>query len=1817
MKTGLNARWPRAFLGAVAAFMVFAFVGGAFRISPVGAATAPCNLVPQLRDVTVNQGVGAYSPLVNGKETLVRFYLSMPSCAASGNLIKITGGTLTLSGGVTGTVQSPTPTPSPTAYPAIATFTAAPMTNSTGDPTFVVPSSLVTAAGAFTASFATTITYQSQTSSRATPVLGSISFSTRPGSTAPISASFAGPSNAIGILAVPMGDATKTYSTQWSSSAQQVLQDGMTGTFSRAYPVPAATGALGGTGGLRYTVSPTLLDLKGLNLLDATGKFCGTGGSYDLIKAQLAQFLLSYNTANPNAKANRVIGVIDPAIALGPPNPCFEGMAVVNSQEAWAQAIPGRFGQIGSLEVAHTLGLTPPNRESPFDGAHSQNVTAENPLANRRFNVVQRSFIATDRSLMKPSATSPSPDNLNTLLETPDWAFLLCDFGGPTNSECQTYGPGTVSATAPAAASLSFVMSGTTTDTAAGICATCTGVGAGTSVVESYFSSNVLQTAPDVASTYRLVQRAPNGVISNVGVPVSFRHSEHGNTAVTETRSSGLFSLALPFDPATTRIELWKGTPGAGGSLLLYARNKNDPPVVTLSTGTFQAPGLRAPARADARASNAPTSRGLQRPVKVGSVAQPAVVHVHVHKPTHSAVKRRIARPLQPFAVDWFSALLRRTATDVFVRNQLAGATFTVNSADDTADGTCDASHCSLREAIAAANANTDQTDTIGFAIGEGAQTINLESELPAITDPVVIDGTTQPGFDGKPIVVLNGGGIPNLGSFPSGLTVASGGGTSTIRGLVVQNFSRSGIVLLADGNTIEGNYVGTDLAGTAAAPNATNGITIDSADNTVGGATPAQRNLISGNNTGVSIELEAAGNSVLGNYIGTNAGGTAAIAQSYGVVVDGGTNNTLGGTSGTTPGGPCTGACNLISGNTSGGVFVDEGATDNLIRGNFIGTNASGTGAIPNTQAGVELCCGSAAESPTQRNTIGGTTASARNVISGNAGVGILFRDDGAQNNLVEGNYIGTTAAGTAALPNDGNGIELRPGARANTIGAAGAGNVVSGNHGNGVSLLAADGNVVAANFIGTNANGTAALANGVNGVHVLASSTQIGGVAAGTGNVISGNRINGIRVEPTETPVTDNAIRGNYVGTDVTGTADLGNAGDGIRIETGSNTVGGLTAAARNVVSGNTGHGIFLHGATANVVQGNYAGTNATGTAAIGNGIDGIAIDGGDHNTIGGSATAGAGNLASGNTNQGVSVFGVDFATSTDNIVQGNRVGVQAAANDPLPNGGDGIRLHNASNTLVGGTEPGDGNLIRANGQAGVAVLTFSGRPATGNRILRNSIGANAGLGIDLGLNGLTPNDNGGIETPPDTDAGPNNFQNFPVLASAEQQGSGVHVTGTISSTPSTTFRIDYYASASCDPSGNGEGERWIGWGNVTTAVNGQGAIDTGADLTGPTSIGERITATATDPSGNTSEFSACREVISALPPGQETAEATATDDFPADDKLDVFLNCPNGMKYVIAVGLSPDSVTSTKANWSFNYDASLTPSGCALQAVATDGFNRAASSSAAVVNGPNTLVPSITSPRQGQQLLQYSLIPLRGDARDGNGPLADSALSWSVTGPGISRAAAGRIVDLSPPQSGGWPAGSYTATLSATSGSQTKTASVTFTIVTDADNDGIPATVESQACFRSGDDDPLNAFVDYDGDGLVNANDPQPCTPAATSTAIVDFNPDPLPMPSSGTTVTVDVRVPGRSLAQILASSVRLTRIADADVSNDPRFQNIAWTIMNGVGTAKFDRQKLLQYLQSRNLHNRVITLTIAGRSGAPAWSFEGSDTTLVQG
>ena len=321
-------------------------------------------------------------------------------------------------------------------------------------------------------------------------------------------------------------------------------------------------------------------------------------------------------------------------------------------------------------------------------------------------------------------------------------------------------------------------------------------------------------------------------------------------------------------------------------------------------------------------------------------------------------------------------------------------------------------------------------------------------------------------------------------------------------------------------------------------------------------------------------------------------------------------------------------------------------------------------------------------------------------------------------------------------------------------------------------------------------------------------------------------------------------NVIEGNFIGTDVTGSVDFGNSGEGVAILTGANNrIGGTIPGARNVISGNFQGVIIWNDATSNAVEGNFIGTNATGTAALGNTSGNGVMVFGDSNTIGGTA-AGAGNVISASGIAGVQIFGVD---GVGNMVLGNLIGTDVTGAVDLGNLQYGVAVFDASSNTIGGTAVGTGNVILGNNLRGVLIM---GSSATSNSILGNSIFSNVGLGIDLGFDGISPNDAG------DGDTGSNNLQNFPVLTSVVSGSTNIQ--GTLNSTPSTIFRVEFFSSSACDPSGNGEGETFLGFKDVTT--DGTGNVSFTATFATSVAVGDLITATATDANNNTSEFSQC---------------------------------------------------------------------------------------------------------------------------------------------------------------------------------------------------------------------------------------------------------------------------------------------------------------------------------------------------------------------
>jgi hypothetical protein len=638
------------------------------------------------------------------------------------------------------------------------------------------------------------------------------------------------------------------------------------------------------------------------------------------------------------------------------------------------------------------------------------------------------------------------------------------------------------------------------------------------------------------------------------------------------------------------------------------------------------------------------------------------------------------------------------------LEDRVTPSTFLVVNTNDTGPG-------SFRQAIIDANANPG-ADSIQFNIpGFGVQTISPTSALPTLSDTVTVDGRSEgifqgtPGYSGPPLIELNG---TNAGFHANGLVITSS--NCSVNGLVVNNFQH------VTGDT---------------------GIWI----------------------TGVG----ATGNKIVGNYIGTNADGTASLPNGIGVLIDAGASgNTIGGTN--------PGDANVISGNIPSQITIkDAGTTNNLVEGNLIGTNADGT--VPifmlfSSTGGISIGSGAS------DNTVGGVFSGARNVISGNQ-IGV---DLGESGNVVEGNYVGTNATGTAPIPNQ----------------------------------------------IGVNIEGSA---------------NTIGGTISGAGNLISGNLF-GLIIQ--NSSATGNVVQGNLIGADASGTIALGN-GTGITIQgSGSdNLIGGTTAQTRNVISGNGSGMVIAPNDTGNVIQGNFIGTDVSGRIALGN-VDGIDLQA-SGNIVGGTQP-GAGNVISGNSRTGVSIDGQPSAIS-GNLIEGNFIGTDVTGTLRLGNGGDGVAIGNISGNTIGGSLPGAGNVIAFNNGKGVNVLDAA---SVGDAILSNTIFSNAHLGIDLGGDGVTLNTPGGPHT------GPNNLQNYPVLRPYVAAGTLV---GTLNSTPSTTFRLEFFANPTWDPSGHGQGRDFLGSLMVTTDAQGNASFT--FNFT-PIAGEPIITATATDPAGNTSEFS-----------------------------------------------------------------------------------------------------------------------------------------------------------------------------------------------------------------------------------------------------------------------------------------------------------------------------------------------------------------------
>ena len=827
----------------------------------------------------------------------------------------------------------------------------------------------------------------------------------------------------------------------------------------------------------------------------------------------------------------------------------------------------------------------------------------------------------------------------------------------------------------------------------------------------------------------------------------------------------------------------------------------------------------------------------------------------------------------------------------------VAGVSYVVTNTNDSGEG-------SLRWAVNEAN-NSAFRDTIRFDIpGSGPHTISIESQFVSFSHPVIIDATTQPGYNaltGVPVVVLDGSPAPE-GTNALVFSVPTSG--SSIKGLSIVGFPGNPIVIGSNENEVIGNYIGILPDGTVS-PNTGDGIVIISgSNNTIGAAGIENRNIISGNTIGINIREGATGNQIQNNLIGTTPNGEGSAPNSEdGILITSSSTNIIGGDE--------TGDRNIVSGNTRNGVTIQgSNATGNIISGNHIGVDISGDSGLGNGERGVFVF-----NSP--ENTISNNVISDNGQVSTAAGVDISGQF--AVNNQLLENRIGTNANGSAPLANIGSGVII------GTLNTNIIENVISGNSTHGIFVTSfqntAGNTLIEGNLIGVGADGVTAMPNNFDGIVIdNSSNNNIGGSGSNSGNVISGNNRHGINIQGENSSA--NNISGNYIGLDHTGTVKVANSFDGIVLtSTGGNSIGSFDESDRNIISGNNRYGIHIQGSAAsgNNIIGNYIGVDETGSTGIGNGTFGVYLfnapenqvaanvishngqvssSGGIHlfgdaaggnlirsNKIGTDAT---GNTAIGNTGSGIlvrtlettiggssdgdrniiggnSAHGIFISTASANsgntTILNNYIGIGADGETPTGNSFDGINIAGSSTNSIGeasGQTASSPNVVAHNGRNGITLQVLNETIPVSNSILGNSIFSNNFRGIDLGLNGRTPND------PDDSDSGPNNLQNYPVFSTAEyiSDDHQLDISYVVPSSPSNSdypLRVDYYMT-----DGSDQGKTYLGFdlfeeSDYAAFTDNEIHKSIQLSLAPEISVSENftITATATDAAMNTSEF------------------------------------------------------------------------------------------------------------------------------------------------------------------------------------------------------------------------------------------------------------------------------------------------------------------------------------------------------------------------
>jgi hypothetical protein len=451
-----------------------------------------------------------------------------------------------------------------------------------------------------------------------------------------------------------------------------------------------------------------------------------------------------------------------------------------------------------------------------------------------------------------------------------------------------------------------------------------------------------------------------------------------------------------------------------------------------------------------------------------------------------------------------------------------------VNSINDVDDGFANAAHTSLREAIIAAN-NHSGPDTIRFAIGSGPRTISVSNSPPALLDgATTLDATTQPGYVGLPLIYLDG-----MSLSPAGFRLYSP--SNTIRGFAINRFTTAGIY--GDGifasphgrfNVVEANYVGTDRTGSGATGIQVTGIMLNqgSASNRIGGASVAARNVISGNRQfGIDIWLSD-GNVIQGNFVGTGPAGTNAVGNGVMAYPSVGKGIRLFQSRGTIIGGGTPTLRNVISANEDSQISISADCSGSIVEGNYIGTDVTSR-----TNLG--------GPSPILIEGEPGGILIRGNVLTGSSGLASIYLN--GSSNRVEGNFIGTDATGTNAVPGLQRGISIEFARTGNVIGGtnAEARNIIGG--GSYGIVIRGQSNIVQGNFIGTKADGTTSLGQTIAGVLLDNSFNQVGGREVGQGNTVAFSGGPGIAV----VSGSSNAVFGNSIFANIGLGIDLGQDG------------------------------------------------------------------------------------------------------------------------------------------------------------------------------------------------------------------------------------------------------------------------------------------------------------------------------------------------------------------------------------------------------------------------------------------------------------------------------------------------------------------------------------------------------------------------------------------------------------------------------------------------------------------------------------------------